>query len=41
MSDLAALFEPIALIAATGGPMKAMPAAAQASAKASFSERKP
>jgi hypothetical protein len=34
-------FEPIARIADAGGPMKTMPAAAQASAKPSFSERKP
>ena len=34
-------FEPIARIAPGGGPMKTTPAFAQASAKSSFSERKP
>ena len=41
MIALAADFDPMARIAAAGGPMKTTPAAAQASANASFSERKP
>ncbi len=41
ISVLAADFEPIARIADAGGPTKTTPAAAQASAKAGFSERKP
>ena len=41
MIDLAADFEPMARIAATGGPMKAIPAVAQASANSAFSDRKP
>jgi hypothetical protein len=36
---LAADFEPMARIAEAGGPMKTIPAAAQASAKSSFSEK--
>ena len=34
-------FEPIARIADAGGPMKTIPAASQAAAKSSFSDRKP
>jgi hypothetical protein len=41
MIDLAADFEPIAAIADGGGPMNTTPAAAQAAAKSSFSDRKP
>jgi len=41
ISFLASDFEPMARIAEAGGPMKAMPAAASASAKSAFSERKP
>ena len=41
MSCLDAIFEPIVRIAAAGGPTKMMPAAAQASAKRSFSDRNP
>ncbi len=41
MIDFAADFEPIAAIAAGGGPMNTRPARAQAAAKASFSDRKP
>ena len=41
MSAFAADFEPIARIAEAGGPMKTIPACAQASAKSAFSERKP
>ena len=41
MIFLASLLEPMARIAAGGGPMKTMPALAQASAKPAFSDRKP
>ena len=41
MMRFAALFEPIARIADAGGPMNTTPARSQASAKSSFSERKP
>ena len=41
MIDFAADFEPIAAIAAGGGPMNTRPAAAQAVANASFSDRNP
>ena len=41
MMFFAADFEPIAAIAAGGGPMKTSPARAQAAAKPSFSDRKP
>ena len=41
MSDLAADLEPIARIAAGGGPTKTMPDFAQASANSGFSDRKP
>ena len=41
MSALAAVFDPIARIAAGGGPTKVRPAVAHASAKSAFSERKP
>ena len=41
MIDLAADFEPIAAMAAGGGPMNTRPAAAQAAANFSFSDRKP
>ena len=37
----APIFEPIASIAAGGGPIQTMPAASQARAKAAFSARKP
>ncbi len=40
-SRLASIFEPMASIAAAGGPTNTMPAASQARAKAAFSERKP
>jgi hypothetical protein len=39
--SFAAALLPIAAMAAGGGPMKAMPASAQAWAKASFSDRNP
>jgi hypothetical protein len=38
---LASDFEPIARIAAGGGPTKTRPASAQASAKRAFSDRNP
>jgi hypothetical protein len=41
MSALAAAFDPIARIAAGGGPIKTMPAAAQAAANSAFSDRNP
>ena len=41
MMFFAADFEPIAAIAAGGGPMKTIPALAQSAANPSFSERKP
>ena len=41
ISSLAAAFEPMARIAAGGGPMKTMPALAQASANSAFSARNP
>ena len=41
ISDFAADFDPIARIAAAGGPTKVSPAAAQASANSAFSDRKP
>jgi hypothetical protein len=41
MMRLAALFEPIAWMAAAGGPMKINPACAQASANAAFSDKNP
>ena len=37
----ARVLEPSSRMAEAGGPMKVMPAAAQASAKSAFSERKP
>ena len=41
ISSRARVLEPIASIALAGGPMKTMPASAQAWAKAAFSARKP
>ncbi len=41
MIRFAADFEPIAAIAAGGGPMNTSPARAQSVAKPSFSDRKP
>jgi hypothetical protein len=41
MIRFAAAFEPIAAIAAGGGPMNAMPALAQSAANVAFSERNP
>jgi len=41
MADFAALFEPIAWIAAAGGPTKINCASAQAEANAAFSDRNP
>ena len=41
MIRLAAALDPIAAIAAGGGPTNTSPAAAQAVAKAAFSDRKP
>ncbi|KAG1383482.1 hypothetical protein G6F59_017792 [Rhizopus arrhizus] len=41
ISALAALLSPRARSALAGGPMKGPPAAAQASAKSAFSDRKP
>ncbi len=41
MIVLAADFEPIAAIAAGGGPMNVTPASAQAVANCAFSDRKP
>ena len=41
MISRARVFEPIASIASGGGPMKTIPASAQARAKSAFSARKP
>ena len=41
MMARAAVLSPIARMASGGGPMKTMPARAQASAKSAFSERNP
>jgi hypothetical protein len=41
MIRFAADFDPIAAMAAGGGPMNTTPAAAHAAAKSSFSDRKP
>ena len=41
MIVFAADFEPIAAMAAGGGPMKTIPACAHAAANASFSDKKP
>ena len=41
ISALAAAFEPMARIAAAGGPTKTSPASAHASANSAFSDRKP
>jgi hypothetical protein len=40
MAALEALFEPMARIAAAGGPTKIRPASTQACAKSAFSDRK-
>ncbi len=41
ISSFALVFDPIASMASGGGPMKVMPASAQALAKSAFSDRKP
>jgi hypothetical protein len=41
MSSRARVFEPIASIAAAGGPMKTIPRSSRARANAAFSARKP
>jgi hypothetical protein len=41
MSAFDSAFEPMARIAAAGGPMNTTPAVAQASANAAFSDRNP